>query len=65
VFAAPPDTLVNPPGGDPRFAAAGGVKLGERLPPGGYVLQVSAMTSDPKRQGRSRIAVQQIGFDVR
>lgn len=65
VFAAPPDTLVNPPGGDPRFAATGGVKLGERLPSGGYVLQVSAMTSDPKRQGRSRIAVQQIAFDVR
>lgn len=65
VFAAPPDTLVNPPGGDPRFAAAGGVKLGERLPPGGYVLQVSAMTSDPKRQGRSRTAVQRIGFEVR
>jgi VWFA-related protein len=65
VFAAPPDTLVNPPGGDPRFAAAGGVKLGEGLPPGGYVLQVSAMTSDPKRQGRSRAAVQRIGFEVR
>ena len=65
VFAAPPDTLVNPPGGDPRFAAAGGVKLGEGLPPGGYVLQVSATTPDPKRQGRSRAAVQRIGFEVR
>ena len=65
VFAAPPDTLVMPPGGDRRFAAAGGVKLGEGLPLGDYVLQVSATTSDPKRHGRSRIAVQQITFDVR
>jgi len=65
VFAAPPDTLVMPPGGDPRFAAAGGVKLGEGLPPADYVLQVSATTSDPKRQGRSRIAVQRISFEVR
>ena len=65
VFAAAPDTLAPPPGGEPRFAAAGGVKLGQGLPPGSYVLQVSATTPDPKRQGRSRIAVQRIGFDVR
>ena len=65
VFAAAPDTLAAPPGGDPRFAAAGGVRLGQGLPPGGYMLQVSATTPDPKRQGRSRIAVQRIGFDVR
>jgi VWFA-related protein len=65
VFAAAPDTLVPPPGGDRRFAAAGGVKLGEGLPPGSYVLQVAATTADPKRQGRSRTAIQRIGFDVR
>jgi hypothetical protein len=65
VFAAAPDTLLVPPGGDRRFAAGGGVKLGERLPPGSYVMQISATTSDTKRQGRSRIAVQRIGFDVR
>jgi VWFA-related protein len=65
VLAAAPDTLVIPPGADRRFAAAGGVKLGERLPPGSYVMQISATTSDPNRQGRSRIAVQRIGFDVR
>lgn len=64
VFAAAPDTLIVPPGGAARFAAAGGVKLGEGLPPGSYVLQVSATTPDPKRQGRSRIAVQRMGFDV-
>jgi len=28
-------------------------------------MQISATTSDTKRQGRSRIAVQRIGFDVR
>lgn len=65
VFAAAADTLIPPPGGDRRFAAAGGVKLGEGLPPGSYMLQVSATTADPKRQGKSRIAEQRIGFDVR
>jgi VWFA-related protein len=65
VLLAPPATLLVPPGGDRRFAAAGGVKLGERLPPGSYVMQISATTSDTKSRGRSRIAVQRIGFDVR
>ncbi len=65
VFAAAADTLIPPPGGDRRFAAAGGVKLGEGLPPGSYMLQVSATTADPKRQGKSRIAEQRTGFDVR
>ena len=35
------------------------------LPPGNYVMQISATTSDARRQGRSRVAVQRIGFDVR
>jgi hypothetical protein len=65
VFAAAPDRLAVPPGGERRFAAAGGLKLGEGLPPGSYVLQVSATTPDPKRQGRSRLAVQRMDFDVR
>jgi VWFA-related protein len=65
VFAATPDRLAVPPGGDRRFAAAGGLKLGEGLPPGSYVLQVSATTPDPKRRGRSRLAVQRMDFDVR
>lgn len=64
VFAAAPDTLIVPAGGAARFAAAGGVKLGEGLPAGSYVLQVSATTPDPKRQGRSRLAVQRMGFEV-
>jgi len=65
VLLAPPATLLVPPGGDRRFAAAGGVKLGERLPPGSYVMQISATTTDTKSRGRSRIAVQRIDFDVR
>jgi hypothetical protein len=65
VFAAPPDTLVLPPGRDPRFAAAGGLGLGDELPPGSYVLQVTATTPDDKRPGRSRVAVQRMDFEVR
>ncbi len=65
VFAAPPDKLAVPVGGDRRFAAAGGLKLGEGLPAGRYVLQVSASTPDPKRPARSRLAVQRMAFDVR
>ena len=65
VFAAAPDTLVVPPGGDRRLTAAGGLGLGERLPPGSYILQISATTPDATRRGRSRTAVQRIGFDVR
>jgi hypothetical protein len=65
VLLAPPATLLVPPGGDRRFAAAGGVKLGERLPPGSYVMQISATTAATKSRGRSRIAVQRIDFDVR
>ena len=65
VFATPPSTLALPPGNDGRFTAAGGLRLGEQLPPGSYALVVSATTPDPNRKGRSRTAVQQIGFDVR
>ena len=66
VFATPPGTLALPPGNDRRFAAAGGLRLGEQLPPGSY----SAAWCRPRRpianrKGRSRTAVQQIGFDVR
>ena len=64
VFAVPPNTLALPPGGGRRFAAAGGLSLGEGLPPGSYRLVVSATTPDANRKGRTRAAVQQIGFDV-
>ena len=64
VFAAPPDTLVRPPGDTRSFAAAGGLGLGEQLPPGSYVLQVVATSADASRSNRRRTAIQRIGFEV-
>jgi hypothetical protein len=64
IVAVEPDTLVPPPGAR-RFAAAGGVKLGERLPAGQYMLQVAATKTDPERKGRHTTVVQRIGFEVR
>jgi VWFA-related protein len=63
VLDAPAATLKPPAGAERRFAAAGGIKLGEHLPPGEYVLQISAATLDPK--GTARAAVQRIDFEVR
>jgi hypothetical protein len=65
VLATEPATLVPPPGSATRFAAAGGVKLGETLAPGSYVLQVAAAKADPQHKGRITSAVQRITFDVR
>jgi VWFA-related protein len=63
IFAAPADTLVRPAGADALFAAAGRFSLGSARP-GSYVLQISAVTSDPQHPGRSRTAVQRMAFDV-
>ena len=65
VLDAPPATLNPPAGGERVFAAAGGIKLGEQLPTGNYVLQITATTPDPKREGKALNAVQRIAFDVR
>jgi hypothetical protein len=65
VLDAGPATLKSPAGSERRFTAAGGIKLGERLPPGNYILQISATTPDPKRDGKALTAVQRIAFDVR
>jgi hypothetical protein len=65
VLDAGPATLKPPAGSERRFTAAGGIKLGERLPPGNYILQISATTPDPKRDGKALIAVQRIAFDLR
>ncbi len=65
VLAAAPDTLAPPPDGAGRFVAAGGMKLGESLAPGSYVLQIAATTADPRRKGRTSQAVQRIAFEVR
>jgi VWFA-related protein len=60
-----PVSLQAPTGDQRRFAAAGGIKLGEQLPPGNYMLQITATTADPKRAGKSLVATQRIAFDVR
>jgi VWFA-related protein len=64
VFAAAPETLVRPAGAVSRFAAAGGLKLGDELLPGSYVLQVAATARDPNRHGRATMAVQRLVFDI-
>ena len=64
VLITPPDTLVAPASGERRFAARGSLKLGEALPHGTYVLQVSAATPDARRSGRVKTAMQRIAFDV-
>jgi hypothetical protein len=65
IMAVPPSALTPPPGGERRFAAAGGLKLGDHLPSGDYVLQISATTSDPGASNKTRAAVQRIDFAVR
>ena len=65
VLTAPPASLTPPAGNDGRFAAAGGIKLGEQLPAGNYTLQISATTADPKISRKARVAVQRIEFEVR
>ena len=65
VLAAAPDSLTPPANGARRFVAAGGLKLGENLAPGSYVLQIAATTADPRRKGTASQAVQRIGFEVR
>ena len=65
VAALPADPLARPAGGERRFAAAGRLKLGEGLPPGNYVLQISATTADSPGERSRRTAAQRISFDVR
>jgi hypothetical protein len=65
IVTVPPSVLPPPRGGERLFAAAGGLKLGDHLPPGDYVLQVSATTADPHADNRTRAAVQRIDFTVR
>jgi VWFA-related protein len=65
VFNGSVDTLTPPSDAGQRFAAAGGLKLGEKLAPGDYVLQIVARTSDPRNKGKLRSAAQQVEFEVR
>jgi hypothetical protein len=65
VATLPMDKLVPPAGSASRFAAVGRLKFSKPLPPGSYLLQVSAATADPKNRRRLRTAVQRIQFDLR
>ncbi len=65
VLGVPATTLNPPQGNEGLFTAGGGIKLGEHLPPGDYVLQISASAPDPKSTTKTRSAVQRVTFDVR
>lgn len=65
VLTVPAASLIPPAGNEHGFAVAGGIKLGEQLPAGDYVLQISATTADPKISRKVRVAVQRIEFEVR
>ncbi len=64
VVTLPTETLKSPSANARRFAAAGRLKLGDALPPGGYVLQVTAITGGTPKN-RVRTAVQRTAFEVR
>jgi VWFA-related protein len=65
VLAVAPDTLAPPAGAERVFAVAGGVKLGEALPPGSYVLEIAAALPGSTPKGKNSTAVQRIDFEVR
>lgn len=65
IASLPTRTLMVPAGSGARLTAAGGLKLGESLPPGHYILHLAAATADPKRAGLARTAAQFIQFEVR
>ncbi|MBK5298994.1 MAG: VWA domain-containing protein [Vicinamibacteria bacterium] len=62
-FSAPPATLTPLPKPQPT-KAAGGIKLGDRMPPGDYVFQVSAITK-PTGRGKPKAATRWTTFEVR
>jgi VWFA-related protein len=62
-FSAPPSTLTASVKGRP-MTAAGGIKLGEKMPPGDYVFQVSAITN-PDGRGKAKTATRWTSFEVR
>ena len=65
VFTTTPDKLVPPAGGENRFTVRGRLHMGEALPVGNYVLQISAAAADSRRKGRMKTALQQVTFEVR
>ena len=62
-FTAPPVVLA-PVDGARVVQAGGGLQLGERMPPGEYLLQLAARTPANGR-GKARTAVQWVDFTVR
>jgi len=62
-FSAPPSTLAASPKARP-MKAAGGIKLGDRMPPGDYVFQVSAITR-PAGRAKPKTATRWTSFEVR
>lgn len=62
-FSAPPATVVPPLGRRP-VTAAGGIRLGEKMPPGDYVFQVTAATKERGRR-RPKTATRWTSFEVR
>jgi VWFA-related protein len=62
-FSAPPSTIV-PPLKKRPVKAAGGIKLGEKMPPGDYVFQVTATTRGPGR-AKPKTATRWTSFEVR
>ena len=62
-FSAPPSTIVPPIRKQP-VKAAGGIKLGEKIPPGDYVFQVTAATRGPGR-AKPKSATRWTSFEVR
>ena len=64
LVSLPPDTLVPPTDGRP-LTSVGGLKLADDLPPGTYILQIAAISGDPKHAQRTRGAMQRLSFDVK
>ena len=62
-FSAPPATIV-PPAKKQPTRAAGGIKLGEKMPPGDYVFQVTATTRGAGR-AKPKTASRWTSFEVR
>jgi hypothetical protein len=62
-FSAPPATVVPPVKKQPA-RAAGGIKLGERMPSGDYIFQVTATTRGSGR-GKAKSATRWTSFEVR
>jgi len=65
VLSTGPSILVPPHDAPRRFAAGGGVKLGESLAAGDYVLEIRAKLADSEHKRQTATAVRRIDFEVR